>query len=72
MFIAVLDVAAQELLRGVFVNEGVTIPTRPQLQRALHAIKVFHAGKRHNVATGISLRFTKTHFIVELARKVVS
>lgn len=72
MFIAVSDVAAQELLRGVFVNEGVAVPTRPQLQRALHAIKVLHAGKRHNVATGISLCFTKTHFVVELASKVVS
>jgi hypothetical protein len=66
------DVAAQELLRGVFVNAGVTVPTRPQLQRALHAIKVLHAGKYHHVATGISLRFTKTHFVVELAPKVVS
>lgn len=72
MYIAVSDVAAQELLRGVFVQEGVSVPTRPQIQRALHAIKVLHAGKRHNVATGISLRFTKTHFVVELASKVVS
>lgn len=72
MFIAVSNVTAQELLRGVFVKEGVTVPTRPQLQRALHAIKVLHAGKRHNVATGISLHFTKTHFVVELACKVVS
>lgn len=72
MYIAVSDIAAQELLRGVFVQEGVSVPTRPQIQRALHAIKVLHAGKRHNVATGISLRFTKTHFVVELASKVVS
>lgn len=72
MYIAVSDVAAQELLRGVFVQEGVSVPTRPQIQRALHAIKVLHAGKRHNVTTGISLRFTKTHFVVELASKVVS
>ncbi|MDQ5982419.1 MAG: tRNA(Ile)-lysidine synthase [Patescibacteria group bacterium] len=72
MFIAVSDIAAQELLRGVFVKEGVAVPTRPQIQRALHAVKVLHAGKSHNVATGISLRFTKTHFVVELARKVVS
>jgi len=71
-YIAVSDVAAQELLRGVFVQEGVSVPTRPQIQRALHAIKVLHAGKRHNVATGISLRFTKTHFVVELVSKVVS
>ena len=72
MFIAVSDVAAQELLRGVFANEGATIPTRPQLQRTLHAIKVLHAGKRYQFATGISLRFTKTHFVVEVASKVVS
>lgn len=72
MYIAVSDVAAQELLRGVFVQEGVSVPTRPQIQRALHAIKVLQAGKRHIVATGISLRFTKTHFVVELASKVVS
>lgn len=72
MFIAVSDVAAQELLRGVFEKEDVVVPTRPQLQRAVHAIRVLHTGKRHHVAVGISLCFTKTHFVVELAPKVLS
>ena len=66
LFISVADEAAQELLRAVFVKENVVVPTRPQLKRALHAIKVLHGGKRYEVATGISLSFTKTHFAVEL------
>lgn len=66
LFISVTDDAAQELLRGVFVKEKAVVPTRPQLKRALHAIKVLHGGKRYEVATGISLSFTKTHFAVEL------
>lgn len=72
LFIAVPDAVATELLRGVFEKQGLAVPTRPQLNRALHAIKVFHGGRRYEVATGISLRFTKTDFVVEQARKVVS
>lgn len=65
LFIAVNESAALELLRAVFVNETSQSPTRPQLKRALHAVKVYHAGKVFPVSANISLRFTKTHFVVE-------
>jgi tRNA(Ile)-lysidine synthetase-like protein len=71
-FIAVPDAIALELLRTIFINEVGTSPTRPQLGRTLHAIKVFGGGKRYEVAAGVSLRFAKTNFVVEVAAKVVS
>jgi tRNA(Ile)-lysidine synthetase-like protein len=72
LFIAVPDTVAIELLRTVIVHEVGTSPTRPQLGRTLHAIKVLRGGKRYEVAAGVSLRFTKTNFVVEVAAKVVS
>ncbi len=66
------DIAAHELLRAVFIREAGTSPTRPQLARALHAVKVMSAGKVYEVAGGITLRFTKTRFIVETSYKVLS
>ncbi len=72
LFIITPDIAALELLRSVFIREAGTSPTRPQLGRALHAVKVLHSGKRYEVAAGVSLRFTKTHFVVEVATEVVS
>lgn len=56
---------ALELLRSVFVKETGLAPTRPQMKRALLAIKTFHADHRFEVADGITLYFTKTHFVVE-------
>jgi len=71
-FIVMNELAAQELLRAVLVVETGASPTRPQLTRALHAIKVLHAGKVFRVGDGVSLRFTKTHFVVETEGKVIS
>lgn len=65
LFIAVPDDIGLELLRAVCVQETGVSPTRPNLYRALHAIKVLHSGRRHQVTYGIILRFTKTHFVVE-------
>ncbi len=72
LFIAVSEGAGLELLRAVFVREIGYSPTRPQLTRALHAIKVLHAGKRYDVADGIVLRFTRTQYIVDHTTEVVS
>jgi len=70
-FIAVSDMVAQEFLRAIFMNEIAMSPTRPQLARALHAIKVYQAGKTFEVSTLVTLRFTKTHFVVGVGHKVV-
>jgi tRNA(Ile)-lysidine synthase len=72
LLISVPDETSVELLRGVFLKEGMVVPTRPQLARALHAIKVLQPGKRYEVADGISLRFTKTNFVVERVPKVIA
>lgn len=64
LFISVPPTAGMELLRSVFAKENATVPTRPQLARALHAIKVFHGGKQYEVAAGLRLKFSKTHFVV--------
>ena len=72
LFISVPENSGLELLRSVFVAELGYSPTRPQLRRALLAIKVLQAGKRFDVTSGVILRFTKTHYVVEPAPKVVS
>jgi tRNA(Ile)-lysidine synthase len=64
-FIMVPDIVGAELLRAILDRETGMSPTRPQLQRALHAIKVLEAGKRYEVAAGVTLRFTRTQFVVE-------
>lgn len=63
-FIVMPEKTALELLRAVFVKEVGQSPTIPQRQRALHAIKTYQAGKRMEVAKGLTLVFTKTTFIV--------
>ncbi len=65
MYIMTASGAAMELLRAVFIKENGWAPTRPQLERALLAIKTLPAGKSHDVAAGVRLRFTSTHFVVE-------
>lgn len=69
MFIVVNDMAGLELLRAVFVQETGTSPTRPQLLRALAAIKVMQPGKVFEVGSAARLRFTRTHFVVETDRR---
>lgn len=61
LFINTPEAAAQEMLRVALGYH----PTRPQLSRALLAIKVFQAGKRYKVTAGITLKFTRTQFVVE-------
>lgn len=58
------DTTGLELLRAVFVRRGVTAPTRPQLERALLAIKTARTGATFEVGGGASLRFTARAFIV--------
>ena len=65
MFIVANEPASIELLRAVFVRETGISPTRPQLIRVLHAIKVYHPGKIFSVSATVNVRFTKTHFVVE-------
>jgi tRNA(Ile)-lysidine synthase len=62
---------ALELLRTVFVRETGYAPTRPQMRRALLAIKTFHSDRQLEVDGNVSLHFTKTHFVVEHRQKVV-
>ncbi len=57
--------AAEELLRTAIFNQAGYSPTRPQVRRALHAIKTFHHQKRYEIASGVYLKFTTTHFSVE-------
>ncbi len=59
------DTVAIEVLRALFIQKKgrrITIPARI---RALHSIKVAHHGTVAQVGEGVTLRFTRTHFIVE-------
>ncbi len=66
------DSAATELLRMIFVNETGLAPTRPQLARALLAVKTYMPAKRFEVMRGVKLRFMRTTFVVEVAPPVLS
>ena len=59
------DDTAMELLRIIVSQETNYYATRPQLRRALHAVKVLYGGKRYEIASGVYLELTKTHFCVE-------
>lgn len=72
LFITTPDKAALELLRAVIICETGMNPTRPQLAYALYAVKVFHAGKICEVLAGMTLKFSKTHFVVLQSPKVLS
>lgn len=62
---------ALELLRGMFVKESQTVFTRPQLERALLAIKTAKPGVLFQVGEGISLQFSAKSFVVVLPQKVL-
>lgn len=70
-FITVDEPVAMELLRAVCVRETGMSPTRPQLTRALHAVKVYYAGKVFPVGPSMEIRFTKTHFVVQTKDKMI-
>ena len=56
---------AMELLQKIIYDQKKKSITRPQLERALLAIKVARAGTVFQIGEGTSLRFTTTSFIVE-------
>jgi tRNA(Ile)-lysidine synthase len=56
---------ACELLRAVITERNNTSPTRPQLDRALIAIKTARAGSVYEAGNGVKLRFTTRTFLVE-------
>lgn len=64
-FICSPIVAAEELLRAAIIYQVDYRPTRPQVRRALHAIKTFYPQKIYEIASGVYLKFTVTHFSVE-------
>lgn len=57
--------SAHELLRAFIVSKTNQSPTRPQLERALLAIKTAKPGTFYEVGGGVRLLFTRTTFIVE-------
>ena len=65
-FFTVIDSAiALELLRHTFIAEVKKAPTRPQLERALLAIKVAKPASAFQVGGGITLQFTINTFVVQ-------
>jgi len=65
-FFATIDASvAYELLRAVVVARIGTGPTRPQLERALIAIKTARAQTEHDIGAGVRLVFTARTFVVE-------
>lgn len=72
-FLTMLPYAeAIEIIRVIVLNATGFSPTRPQLDRALYAVKVFEGGKRYEVGAGVKLVFTKTHYVVEDTNEVLS
>lgn len=57
--------SALELLRAVITAKSGVSPTRPQLERALLAIKTAAPGVRHDVGGGTYLQFSQRSFIVQ-------
>lgn len=57
--------SAMELLRGMINQVRPVTPTRPQLERALLAIKTAQPGSVFQIGDQTQLRFTKRTFIVE-------
>lgn len=66
MFTHAPDDAALELVRAMFEHECGISPTRPAMVRSLHAIKVLQAGRKFEVMRGVTLRFTRANFTVDV------
>lgn len=65
-FFTQLDTAsASELLRMVVMRDAGVGATRPQLERALLAIKTAKPRTNHDIGTGIRLVFTSRMFVVQ-------
>lgn len=65
LFISVPNREARELLRSIIITVTGAAETRPQLDRALIAIKTFAPGKRYEINNKATIRFTKTEFVIE-------
>lgn len=64
-FTQIDETVAAELLRRIILEKTGTGPTRPQLARAVLAIKVSQPGKTFELGAGVELRFTESIFIVK-------
>ncbi len=64
-FTQIDEQVARELLRAIIVRRTGASPTRPQLARAVLAIKTIQAGKTFELGGGVTLRFTESIFIVK-------
>lgn len=62
-FLTVLDqTVAIELLGSIIKARVMVRPTRPQLERALLAVKTAKPGSLHDVGDGIKMRFTSRNY----------
>jgi tRNA(Ile)-lysidine synthetase-like protein len=68
LFIMADSNTAKELLYAVIYKETGKTAMRPQLERALLAVKTFGSYARYQVGGGVELRFSKAHMIVEVPR----
>lgn len=68
LFISIGSDVAVELLRHICLRHLQDSLTIKQRQQMLHAIKTLHSGRVYEISNGITLRFTKTEFIVEVSR----
>jgi hypothetical protein len=64
--------AALELLRGILIQETGQGLTRPQLERALLAVKTYQPGKVFSIDANHTLTFSRTNFVVVPKSEVVS
>lgn len=60
------DAVAQELLGAMIMWAGAARPTRPRLQRALHAIRTYRPATCCVVGDSVQLRFTSRQFTIEV------
>ena len=65
LFITIDELSAGELLRGAIVARTQASPTRPQIERALVAIKTARAGSSFELGAGVTLLFKRGTFIVK-------
>lgn len=65
LFITVPEHVGHELLRAALLTKTDHGATRPQLERALVAIKTLPPGKRYEINGSATLFFTKTDFLIE-------
>ena len=66
-FVSIDSLSAAEILRAAIVAKTLQSPTRPQIDRALIAIKTAASGTLFEVGGGVTLRFTIRTFIVEIS-----